>query len=283
MTRRHDLERRRRSLGEIRDIMNSMKTLAYMETRKLANFLSAQQAVVQSIEVVAADLLSHRPDILPEEEAATPVYLLIGSERGFCGDFNHALLRYFESVSVTTAAADPIVIAVGHKLHVLLEDEPGARAVIDGASVVEEVTALIGQVVSRLAELRREHGVLNLYCLYHGAGEGIVMQRLLPPFAALPRTPRFAHPPVLNQRPRPLLLALIDHYLFAALFEAWYTSLMAENRQRVAHLEGAVRRLDEQSRALARKCNALRQEEIIEEIEVILLSAASLGSRPQGA
>lgn len=282
MTRRHDLERRRRSLGEIRDIMNSMKTLAYMETRKLGSFLNAQQAVVQSIEAVAADLLSQYPDLLPEQEAATPVYLLIGSERGFCGDFNHALLRHFESASVMPAGADPIVIAVGHKLHVLLEDDPHTRAAIDGASVVEEVTALIGQVVSHLAGLQREHGVLSLNCLYHAAGDGVVMQRLLPPFAALPRARRFAHPPVLNQPPRHMLLELIDHYLFAALFEAWYTSLMAENRQRVAHLEGAVRRLDEQSRVLARKCNALRQEEIIEEIEVILLSAASLGSKTKG-
>ena len=51
---------------------------------------------------------------------------------------------------------------------------------------------------------------------------------------------------------------------------------MAESRQRMAHLEGAVQRLDEQSEALHRQENILRQEEIIEEIEVILLSAVSL-------
>jgi len=42
----------------------------------------------------------------------------------------------------------------------------------------------------------------------------------------------------------------------------------------VRHLEGAVRHLDDRSSALRRKCNALRQEEIIEEIEIILLSAS---------
>jgi F-type H+-transporting ATPase subunit gamma len=55
-----------------------------------------------------------------------------------------------------------------------------------------------------------------------------------------------------------------------------YTSLMMENHQRVAHLEGAVKHLGGESAELASKCNGLRQEEIIEEIEVILLSAASL-------
>jgi len=48
---------------------------------------------------------------------------------------------------------------------------------------------------------------------------------------------------------------------------------MADNHRRVSHLEGAVRHLDDRSSALRRKCNALHQEEIIEEIEIILLSA----------
>jgi F-type H+-transporting ATPase subunit gamma len=41
-----------------------------------------------------------------------------------------------------------------------------------------------------------------------------------------------------------------------------------------------VRRLDDEAEDLTRKCNALRQEEIVEEIEVILLSASSLVDRP---
>jgi F-type H+-transporting ATPase subunit gamma len=50
---------------------------------------------------------------------------------------------------------------------------------------------------------------------------------------------------------------------------------MAENDRRVAHLGQAVRHIDDQTRELDRKSAALRQEEIIEEIEVILLSASA--------
>ena len=49
---------------------------------------------------------------------------------------------------------------------------------------------------------------------------------------------------------------------------------MAENERRVQHLNAAVDHLDEKSLDLQRRANALRQEEIIEEIEVILLSGA---------
>ena len=70
--------------------MNSMKTLAYLETRKLSRFVEAQQAVSASIEEVAADFLSFHADSLPVAGETTAVYLLIGTERGFCGDYGWA-------------------------------------------------------------------------------------------------------------------------------------------------------------------------------------------------
>jgi len=281
MTRRRNLERHRHSLAEIRDIMNSMKTLAYMETQKLARFLDVQHAVVRSINEVAADFLSFHPETLPEAKEATPVYLLIGAERGFCGDFNHALLRHLETALQAHPPGSPILIAIGRKLYTLLEGDTRAVALIDGASIVEEVTSLLNQVVSELTTLQDKHGVLTVFCLYHGSEDGIVMQKLLPPFQRLlHKPPRFPHPPVLNQSPKEFLVELTDHYLLASLHEMLYSSLMVENHHRVAHLEGAVKHLDDKSAELARQCNTLRQEEIIEEIEVILLSATSLDDKP---
>ena len=281
MTRRRKLEHHRQSLAEIRDIMNSMKTLAYMETRKLARFLGAQHAVVQSIEDVAADLLSFYPETLPEAQETMPVYVLIGTERGFCGDFNHALLKYLESALQEHPPGSPVLIATGRKLYTLLEGDERVAARIDGASVAEEVTSVLSQVVRELSALQEQNRMLNVYGLYHGGEDGIVMQKLLPPFQhCLHQMPYFPHPPILNQSPREFLADLTDHYLFAALHDMLYTSLMAENRQRVAHLEGAVKHLDDESAELMRQSNILRQAEIIEEIEVILLGAASFSESP---
>jgi len=277
MTRRQELERKHYSLGEIRDIMNSMKTLAYMETRKLTRFVAAQQAVAESIAQVAADFLSFHADTLPESGEATRVYLLIGTERGFCGDFNQALLRQFESSADTQPANSPILFAVGSKLHTLLENDRRVAARFDGASVAEEIDVVLGQIVRELSSMQEQHGMLNVYGLFNGGSEGIVMQKLLPPFQHLLHQPaRHPHPPVLNLAPARFLIELTEQYLFASLHAMLYVSLMAENQKRVAHLEGAVKRLDDESGEIARRCNALRQEEIIEEIEVILLSAGGL-------
>jgi F-type H+-transporting ATPase subunit gamma len=277
MTRRQDLEHHRQSLAEIRNIMNSMKTLAYMETRKLARFLDAQHAVVGSIEDAAADFLSFHQEILPEADKMIPVYLLIGTERGFCGDFNQALIRHLDTTLETQASTRPILIVVGRKLQTLLEDDERVSISIEGAGTAEEVTAMLDQIVKKLVGLQQEHGSIALYVLHHGNEDGIIMKKLLPPFQHyLHKAPEFSHPPILNLSPSEFLIELTDHYLFSALHEILYTSLTVENYHRMTHLEGAIKRLDDESEELCRQSNALRQEEIIEEIEVILLSAASL-------
>ena len=83
-----------------------------METRKISGFLDVQHSAVNHIETVAADFLGFYPDTLSEAtDTAVDVYLLIGTERGFCGDFNHALMRHFEGID----AVDKLrLICVGH-------------------------------------------------------------------------------------------------------------------------------------------------------------------------
>lgn len=274
MTRRQDLKHYRHTLGEIRDIMNSMKSLAYMETRKLARFLDAQRAVVESLETVAADFLSFYPETLPEIDEVTNVYLVIGTERGFCGDLNHALVRHLVPILESQSVDGTILITIGRKLHALLENDVRIKFQIEGASIVEEVTNVLGQIVHELSALQKSHGMLSVYAFYHAGDSAIVKRQLLPPFQdCMHRPSSFLHPPELNMAPELFIFELTEQYLFAAMHELLYVSLMNENHQRMMHLEGAVKHLDDESDKLARQYNALRQEEIIEEIEVILLSA----------
>lgn len=284
MTRRRDLDAHRATLDEIREIMSSMKSLAYMETRKLADLLDAQHAVVEGIEAMAADFLGFYPETLAGGGKTTDVHVLVGSERGFCGDFNETLVRYLDTHLEQTASEPPFLIGVGRKLHPLMESKSRLAASIDGASTVDEVAEVIKRIVDAIAALQMRYGPLSVSVLHHAPdGEGIVLNRLVPPFERFREEPRrFPYPPVLNLQPQVFFLELTDQYVFAALHEVLYASLMAENHRRVRHLEGAVRHLDDRSSALRRKCNALRQEEIIEEIEIILLSA-SLFDHESGA
>jgi F-type H+-transporting ATPase subunit gamma len=275
MTRRRTLEQRRHSFGEIRNIMNSMKTLAYLEIRKLGRFLDAQRAVVAHVETVAADFLGFHPEVLPPSDGSAPqVCLLLGSERGFCGDFNEALLARLETFVEAQRSASPWLMVIGRKLGTRLEADPRVVAAFDGAAAVGEVEKTLHAITRELAALQAQHGMLSLSVFHHDPDDQeVIVTGVLPPFERYRNAaPRFAHVPLTQLSPQAFLGALLDHYLYSVLHEIMYVSLMAENLRRVRHLEGAVRHLDDRSAALLRECNALRQEEIIEEIEVILLS-----------
>jgi F-type H+-transporting ATPase subunit gamma len=164
------------------------------------------------------------------------------------------------------------LIVVGQKLNDLLEHDPRPVERIVGAGISEEISGVMDQLVDRVSQWQLPH-LRRVTCLYH-AQNGPVVQALLPPFQQMETGVAGNRlPPVLNLSPSDFLAELTDHYLFAALHAMLFASLMAENRRRVDHLDHALNYLNGRIDLLAQKYNQLRQEEIIEEIEVLQLYA----------
>lgn len=274
MSKRRDLQRHLRSLGEIKEIMNAMKNLALMEMHKVARRLETQHRTVESIEAAASDFLSFHRYPPSGEEPARDVHLLLGSERGFCGDFNEALAEAFQAHD--KLGDDPVLITIGNKLSSRYAGDSRVIARLPGPSALEEVEAVLLSLMATLDTWQAEQrptGALRFTMFHHRPEEPGVKTTRLDPFsewAPLPR--RAAYPPLLNLEPRLFLTKLAEHYLFAVLHELFYQSLMAENQQRVQRMDFAVRRLDEKCGELLRQFNSVRQEEITEEIELIMLN-----------
>ena len=290
MSRRRNLEQQRQRLDETREIMNSMKALAFMETRKLANFINAQREVVRHIHRVAEDFFSFYPSTLPSPPLCSQtVFLLLGSERGFCGGFNESLLTALSSERIEQESEGrqqhERIIAIGAKLYGLLDAEKYQFSCLNGVSVVEDIESTLIEIVDTLKYLQEQNTGLSLRILYHDPDhQEVISTQILPPFESLHHIhQQFTFPPQLNVRPQEFCRDLIDRYLYSILHETLYLSLMAENQRRFTHLESAVQQLDDKAAGLLRRSNTLRQEEITEEIEIILLSAASLNeSRRSG-
>jgi F-type H+-transporting ATPase subunit gamma len=116
-----------------------------------------------------------------------------------------------------------------------------------------------------------------LVARYHEGDSAAIRERRLVPMPELPRpgTP-LPFPPHTNLKPPDLLIGIMNHYLYAVLHEILYSAMLAENQQRLAHMDRAMRHLDERIAQLKLRYNRLRQEEITEEIEVILLGAEAV-------
>lgn len=281
MSKREQIQRHLGVLGDIGGIMGAMKNISLMETHKLARFLAYQHRVLAGIEAAAEDFLSHDPDIgYRPESGGSDVIVAIGSQRGFCGDFNESLADAVFRHRRETAARPPGVLVVGRRLAAKLGKQPNLAATIDGPSVTEEVQPVLLRLMNALSELQARAGRSGPFAVTvfaHREGESEVRARsILPVPVARSAAPRFPYPPLLNLAPRAFFAELARHYLWAQMHDVFYGSLMAENRRRLQHMEGATKRIQDKTALLKQKYNLLRQEEITEEIEVILLSNDAL-------
>jgi F-type H+-transporting ATPase subunit gamma len=296
MSRRREVQQRLAALNDIDGIMVAMKNLALLETHRLAKFIDTQRRAVTSIEAAAGDFLSFYPQAPAHSDGKQQMLLVvIGSERGLCGDFNETLLK---PLAAAAQQEDTLLVAVGHKLEAKLQNDAritafdettshstrlpkdGIRVAgyIEGPSVAEEVHEALVRLIKVLSKLQQQRPgeVWRISALYHDEERGEARLRQLLPLAEPTGRSAYSHAPLLNLDPTQFLSELTDQYLFAALHEVFYASLMAENRNRLEHLDSAIRRLEKDQSKLRLRYNALRQEEIIEEIEIIMLSAEAL-------
>lgn len=266
-------------------------------------------------------------DVQPPATLAPEValWVLVGSEQGFCGDFNARLAARVQDPEARSLAGRWIL--VGQRLAAKLGEDPHVILQLPGATVADEVPAVLLQLTREINRLLMagEPAVGGLGVLYQEEALADPRLRLLLPleavlltqrgpivptgrpfgwlrFASVPLSPlsssgpltppgamdsapsgqlaripaRRAFAPAINLPPGKLLAGLTHHYLYAVLNEVLYCSLMAENRQRQTHMDLALQRLEAKTERLRRVCNAQRQEEITEEIEIILLSADAL-------
>jgi F-type H+-transporting ATPase subunit gamma len=270
MSKRREVERRIVALDEIRSIMTSVRNLALMELHKLARYHDTQERVVQSMQQALDDVRQHY--LVELAAPAAPAYVLFGSERGFCGAYNERLL---EVLARQPDHDRSLVIGIGRRLAGPLRLRYPQALTLAGAAVADETDTVLVSLLASLNRLRAQSGALRLQVIYFRPDhQGVQCHPVVPP---RPAPSACGIPPIIQLAPPTLLGELLEHYLFAVAHAWLFSALTAENQLRIQHLEQATRHLERQVDALATRRNSLRQEEIIEEIEVLLLNGPTVG------
>src|SRR5215470_5408994 len=182
MSKQRDLGAQVRNLTEIKEIMNAMENLSLMEVHRLTRFLETQQRVVASIEAAATDFLLFHPELFPGDEAFRNIHLLVGSERGFCGDFNETLVQALDRH--VGGDRNVTLVVIGSKLATKLAGDARVVASVQGASVVDEVDAVLMALTKNLTALNFPGTAkvpLRLIAFHHNAAEeGVEVSDLRP-------------------------------------------------------------------------------------------------------
>lgn len=279
MSRQREFQQRLTLYHELQDIMGAMKNMAQAEIHKLRRRQHQQQACLDAV-TQAAHAITHQAQVAGHTVEPAPavkdILLIIGSERGFCGGFNEALIRHLDgSQSPPMHGVKDMrdVILMGSRLQSIMGARGEQAEFVPGPTSEKQVATTLTATLECFQRLQQQHKKpLRLTAMCHDLHE-IREVDLFPlpaiDFHTLPHPRAFHH-----LEPLPVLRQNIEnHYLYHALLAVLYRSLYAENHRRLMQMEGALQHLDEESQQLKMQINAQRQEEIVEEIEVIFSSA----------
>jgi F-type H+-transporting ATPase subunit gamma len=266
MSKRREIESRLALYEDLSGILGAMRSFALAELRRIGKREATQQQLVQSLALALNDMAFALP--LPEKPDYD-IWLLFGSVRGFCGSFNEDVLRFWQEQANEHTPA----ILIGERLHDLLP-ENGTTLRVPGANGGLDAPLAIEQILPAITDLRqKQSGVPGLIACFrdeHGASS----QRLLPLTEEKPVS--FAYPPYVFSSPEETAAGIAEHYLFHRILAILLRSIRVENHMRLMQMENALHHLEEGSSDLTRQRNRVRQEEIVEEIE-LMTSGKSIG------
>jgi len=268
------------SLTDISDIMSAMKYLSLMESNKLSRYIQHQKRAMRSIELAVEDFLDFYPTLIEQNNSNIKILVILGSERGFCGNYNELLHNAVEGDSDESfqVDSDTKIITVGYKLHHKFEQNPQLYQNLNGPRLAEEIPDIITELLTSISLFAQEQQAIQLTVLHHSADKyKPVLRKILPAFQEK-KTHNATHstPPLIHLSSTDLFYALLDEYLFALLNQIFYAAFMSENQYRIRHMENSLHKLSDNISSLALKRNEIRQEEITEELEVIMLSSNEL-------
>jgi F-type H+-transporting ATPase subunit gamma len=259
MSQRREIETRLALYDDLSGILGAMRSFALAELRRIGKREENQQLLVENLRTALNDVAFALP---PPEKPDYDIWLLFGSVRGFCGSFNEDVLRLWQE---QTGERTPAIL-IGERLHDLLPESdkvlhiPGANGGLDAAATIEEILPAIAE--SR----QRYRGTAGLIACFRG-DRGASSQRLLPLTEAQPDVSGF--PPHIYAAPDKTAAGIAEHYLFHQILAILLRSIRVENHMRLMQMENALHHLEEGSSGLIRQRNRLRQEEIVEEIELM--------------
>lgn len=278
MERLAHLRARIGDIGELLEVVSTMRSLAAVRMQQATESLAGAREYAEVVEVALGEALGlGEPDDRPDGRAGGRVLLLFCSEHGFVGALNEAMLDH---------AAD--VLEEGGRLFVV-----GAR----GEAVAQErgiavawtlpmtshrdgVPVLARRIAADLYHHFAAGAFTRLEMAYprtRPGGAWSIERRSLLPLdpAALPSPP--GRVPPLHSLPVPELIArLVEAYTMAQIVHGALEALAGENAARFAAMSAARENIEKRLADLRRLERQVRQEEITTELLDVITGARAV-------
>lgn len=268
MSQRAESNNRLALYHEISDVVSAMKNLAQVELHRASNTQGFISAAFENVVNAMSALHSVFPGIF-DLNSGKSALLLLGTERGFCGGFNEQLARFALTQDLN---AYHEILCVGSRLNSKLQTElrpdfqqPLINHTFAGPAITDEIMPCVQSITDYFLS----SGMPSQLVLLCHTQHSVQLVQLLPKPISVIDTGICSNLG-LNLPKADLATLLQWQCLSQGLAYYLASSLEIENRFRLQQMEGARNHLQDLTHNLKIRINTLRQQEIVDEIEVML-------------
>lgn len=279
MTRLAEIQAHIGSMGELRDIVGAMRSLAGMRVLEAQHALPGNRRYAEVMAAALASTLLIMPQPAPERHTnrGGRALILYSAEHGFVGGFNERLV---DAAEATLEPRDALFVLGTRGAALALErgrqitwTRPMATRLAGAAETIRRLSAELYARIAR-GEISR---VEVMFARYRQGGTSMVERALLLPLDLVSlATKRPRQPPLHNLEPIPLHEKLMVEYVFALLTEAAVESIASENAARFAAMESAHDNVSKKLDKLRQAEREARQTEITTELLELIIGAEAL-------
>ena len=268
-------------MGELRDIVGAMRSLAGMRVQEAQHALPGIRRYEESVAAALADTLLLMPEPEPSPRAARGrlALILCTAEHGFVGGFTERLVNAAEAA----LEAGDLFFVLGRRGAALALDR-GRQAswtypmATRCAAAPETIRHLSAEMYRRIArgEIAR---VDVIYARYRQGSASTLERRLLLPLDVRSlKAKQTRQPPLHNLEPVALHEKLMTEYVFALLTEAAVESIASENAARFAAMVSAHDNVSAKLDKLRQTEREARQSEITTELLDLVIGSEAQAS-----
>lgn len=282
-----DIKHRIKSISDTRKITGAMETISVAKMRKALNRYENNKAYFETIRSAINDiaLYTHNAEhkIFAESQEHSPAFIIIASDKGLAGGFNHNVLRFAEEkisayksvrLFMVGQVANEYFESRGYKADDSYSDASFEPSIEQAAQIGEEIYALF------------ESGAVDCaYVIYTAIGEHNAMFpqsiKLLPFDSAdvikekelSADKKKYLHEFIYEPSAEEVLETLLPQYLTGMIFGTLIQSSACEHSQRRSAMNSATRNATRILDGLNLEYNRARQESVTGELIEIVTAA----------
>lgn len=283
--------------GDIQSIIRTMKSLSAVSIRQYERAEAAMGGYAATIDLGLSALLSEgraRAQRLPgpmaqDGGAEGKVLIVIGSDRGLCGQYNEIVTR---AAIVRLGAQTGRLAVIGTRAAARLTAS-GQRVdrVFQQPGAVAGLRRLVQSLIVQIEGWTRDPGAGHVALVHNrraGQAQAVAVTRdLLPiPDAYLHDRVTRGWPgrglPFFRADPERLLSWLVRERLFVVLYRALAEALASEHATRLAAMQRAERNIEDRRADLTRAYRRKRQETITRELLDVISGFEAVGGLADG-